>query len=127
VDADLIFHTPMFRGLSFLTDHGGTPVRGVGHLLRSLWQRIRDDDIAEPEQALEQLRLRQGLDLLGDIPEFISRTAERRLLEEPWTYWRYPMGAARRREPLVYASIRADGEPPSAADPALQVKAPPRS
>jgi hypothetical protein len=27
------------------------------------------------------------------------RKAEERLLEEPWTYWRYPLGAARRREP----------------------------
>jgi hypothetical protein len=123
MDADLVFHSPMFRGVTFMPDRGGVPVRGINHVLRSLWRRVKDPDISGPMQALDALRLRSGLDLLGDIPELISHHAERRIVEEPWTHWRYPLGAARRREPLVYESLRPTGPPP-AADPALQIKAP---
>ena len=123
VDADIVFHSPVFRGVSFLVDTGGIPVRGVGHVVRSLWRRFRDTDLAEPSAALDRVRLATGVDVLGDIPEFISRPARRRMLEEPWTYWRYPLGAARRRDPLVYDPLRTM-EPPPAADRALQVKAP---
>jgi hypothetical protein len=124
VDADLVFHSPMFRGVTFVVDKGGVPVRGLAHVARSLWQRVRDDEVAGPVAALNRLRVERGLDLLGDLPEFIMRRAEERLIGQPWTYWRYPLGASRRREPRVYAppSMR---EPPPIADPALQVKAPP--
>ncbi|MBW3553102.1 MAG: hypothetical protein KY466_06320 [Gemmatimonadetes bacterium] len=123
VDADLVFHSPVFRGVSFMVDTGGVPVRGVMHVVRSLWRRIRDTDVEVPAAALDRIRLEQGLDLLGDIPEFISRQARRRMLEEPWTYWRYPLGAARRRDPLLYDPL-GPAPPPPAADPSLQVKAP---
>jgi hypothetical protein len=74
-------------------------------------------------RALATLRLERGLDLLGDIPEFISRKTGERLVQEPWTYWRYPLGAARRREPRVYDSVRVE-PPPAAAERSLQIKAP---
>ncbi|HUE77979.1 MAG TPA: hypothetical protein VMM83_08565, partial [Longimicrobiales bacterium] len=45
VDADLVFHSPVFRGASFMEDTGGVPVRGVKHVVRSLWRRIRDTDL----------------------------------------------------------------------------------
>jgi hypothetical protein len=122
VDADLVFHTPTLRGVTFLPDTGGLPVRGLQHVVRSLWHSLKDDDVEPPMRALQRLRFEHGLDLLGDIPEFISRRAEERLVEEPWSYWRYPLGAARRREPLVYEPPHAV-EPPPVADPALQVKA----
>jgi hypothetical protein len=124
VDADLIFHTPMFRGVSFLLDRGGIPVRGIAHIARSLWKRVKEDDVEAPMAALHRLRLRPGMDLLGDLPEFIIRRAEERLIEEPWTYWRYPLGAARRRDPRVYEPL-STAAPPPVADPALQIKAPP--
>ncbi|HUG40343.1 MAG TPA: hypothetical protein VMM12_07655 [Longimicrobiales bacterium] len=123
VDADLVFHSPVLRGVSFLVDTGGVPVRGIMHVVRSLWRRIRDRDLAEPTRAVERIRLERGLDLLGDIPEFISRQATRRVLEAPWTYWRYPLGASRRRDPLLYDPLLPT-DPPPAADPSLQVKAP---
>lgn len=126
VDADLVFHTPMFRGVSFLQDTGGVPVRGVKHVIRSLWRRNRDLDLTDARRALERVRMDRGLDLLGDIPEFITRKAESRLLEEPWQYWRYPLGAARRRDPLLYEPLQTRASPP-AADRSLQVKAPRRS
>jgi hypothetical protein len=123
VDADLVFHSPVFRGVSFMEDTGGVPVRGVKHVVRSLWRRIRDTDLAEPTLALERIRMERGLDALGDIPEFVSRQAARRMLEEPWTYWRYPLGAARRRDALLYDPLRPTEAPP-AAERGLQVKAP---
>jgi hypothetical protein len=122
VDADLVFHTPMLRGVSFLVDRGGIPVRGIGHIGRSLWKRVRDDDVARPMMALHRIRLERGLDLLGDLPELIMRRAEKRLLEEPWTYWRYPLGAYRRRDLRLYEPL-STAEPPPAADPSLQIKA----
>ncbi len=124
VDADLIFHTPMLRGVSFLLDRGDIPVRGITHVARSLWKRVREDDVAAPMAALHRIRLERDLDLLGDIPEFVLRRAEERLVEEPWTYWRYPLGANRRRDPRVYEPLDAS-PPPPAADRSLQVKAPP--
>ncbi|MFO7893385.1 MAG: hypothetical protein R6U63_06625 [Longimicrobiales bacterium] len=123
VDADLVFHSPVFRGVSYLRDTGGLPVRGIGHVIRSLWRRVKDDDIEPGMAALDRLRVQRGLDVLGDVPEIISRRAEERLVQEPWTYWRYPLGAASRREPLVYAPLET-AAPPAAADPELQVKAP---
>ena len=123
VDADLVFHSPVFRGVSFMEDTGGIPVRGILHAVRSLWRRARDTDLAEPTRAVDRLRVEGGLDLLGDLPEFITTQATRRMLEEPWTYWRYPLGAARRRDPLLYDPL-GPAEAPPAADPALQVKAP---
>jgi hypothetical protein len=123
VDADLIFHTPLIRGVSFLEDRGGIPVRGLAHIAHSLWKRVREDDVAGPLAALHRIRVERDLDLLGDMPEFIIRRAEERLVEEPWTYWRYPLGANRRRDPKVYAPLRAEPPPPM-ADPSLQIKAP---
>jgi hypothetical protein len=123
VDADLVFHSPMFRGVTFVVDRGGVPVRGLAHVARSLWKRVKDDSVEEPLAALHRFRVEHGLDLLGDLPEFIIRRAEERLIEEPWTYWRYPLGASRRREPRVYAPPSV-ADPPPIADPALQVKAP---
>jgi hypothetical protein len=123
VDADLIFHTPLIRGVSFLEDRGGIPVRGLAHIARSLWKRVREDDVAGPLATLHRIRVERDLDLLGDMPELIIRRAEERLVEGPWTYWRYPLGANRRRDPLVYAPLRAE-RPPPLSDPSLQIKAP---
>ncbi|HUE76487.1 MAG TPA: hypothetical protein VMM83_00970, partial [Longimicrobiales bacterium] len=123
VDADLVFHSPVFRGASFMEDTGGVPVRGVKHVVRSLWRRIRDTDLAAPMRALEGIHLERGLDVLGDIPEFVSRQAARRMLQEPWTHWRYPLGAARRRDTLLYDPLRPAEAPPAAARD-LQIKAP---
>lgn len=121
VDADLVFHTPAFRGVSFLQDRGGVPVHGISHIARSLWKRVKDDDVEGPLAMIHRIRLQRDLDLLGDIPEFIMRKAEERLLEEPWTYWRYPLGAATRREPRLYERA-STADPPPVADPSLQIK-----
>ncbi len=122
VDANLLFHTPFIRTTSFLCEEEGVPARSVWHVLRSMWTRPRDHHVAAYERALYRLRVRQGLDLLEDVPEFVERLAARHMLAQPWRYWRYPLGAATRRERRLY-EFEVEGEAPSAADPTLQIKA----
>lgn len=122
VDADLVFHSPMFRGVSYLEDTGGLPVRGLNHLVRSLWQRVKDDDVDLAMAGLTRLKIERGIDVFRDLPEIVTRQAEKRLVEEPWLYWRYPFGAATRWNPHLYEPLRPSA-PPAAADRALQIKA----
>jgi len=61
---------------------------------------------------------------LGDLPEIVTHRAEKRLVEEPWTHWRYPFGAASRRAPYVYEPLQPS-DPPAAAPRDLQIKAMP--
>lgn len=122
VDADVLVHYPFVRGATFVPEHGGVPVRGALDLVSALWRRIRDEPTAAQLAALDRARLHVGRDVLADVPEFVLGRVSRHLMTQPWRYWRYPLGAATRREPRLYARL-ADEEPPPAADPALQVKA----
>jgi len=122
-DADLVFHYPMFRGATFVPDGGDIPVQSFVHLLRALRTRLRHSDVALARSALARARMRSGAGVLDDLPEVIAIHTEDRLLSSPWRYWRYPLGAARRREPWVYGRESTE-PPPPAADPRLQIKAP---
>jgi len=122
VDADLVFHYPYFRGVSFLPEEGSVPAHGIGHVATALWRRATDDDFEGYVQALDHARVRTGTDLLADLPEFITRRAARHLMRQPWRYWRYPLGAATRRDPRLYGLPRPTNPPPL-ADPNLQIKA----
>jgi len=121
-DADLLFHYPIFRAVSFEPDTDEVPVRGVRHVLGSLFKSVREVETRRPREALSRIRVRTGIDVLGDLPEIVAPLAERKLLSQPWRYWRYPLGVARRRERRLY-----EDEPPRdrplAADPDLQIKA----
>ena len=121
VDANLVFHTPFYRAVSFVADRGTVPARRVAHLIRSLWAQTREPDIEAALARLDEVKLARGPDLLDDLPELIANRAARHILSLPWTHWRYPLGANRRREPRIYASHGA-ADPYSAADPALQIK-----
>jgi hypothetical protein len=122
VDADVLFHYPAIQGASFLPDTGTVPVRGLGHLLRALRER-RDDPLARRARLhLEEIRLRTGVHVLGDLPELVAPMTADRLLSLPWRYWRYPLGAASRRLPRLYGDLPPP-QPPAVADPGLQVKA----
>lgn len=123
VDADLIFHYPYFRGVSFLPEEGSVPAQGIGHVATALWRRAEEDDIERYLDAIDHARVRTGIDILADLPEFIARRAARHLVTQPWRYWRYPLGAATRRERRLYG-MPVDTPPPPLADPALQIKAP---
>lgn len=122
VDADVAFHAPFFRVISFLPDEGHVPARRVGHVLRALWKHAKDDERDAALEALERAEVREGVDLLEDVPEFIAHLAAQKMLSQPWRYWRYPLGANRRHERRVYETGDPPGAPP-ASDPALQIKA----
>lgn len=125
VDANPVFHTPYFRLVTFLPETGGIPARGVWYALRGLWRRARNDDPDDYLPELDRTRIREGVNLLDDVPEFVADLTARHLLKQPWTYWRYPYGAGRRREDRLYSTDSRAG-PPLAADPTLQVKSPER-
>ncbi len=120
-DADPVVHTPFFRVLSFLPDGEGIPVHGVGHLARSLFSPIRRHDPEPYRKRLDRLRLTHGIDVLEDIPELVAHLTARYLLSQPWRYWRYPLGANRRRETRLYDLVSSESAP-LAADPELQIK-----
>jgi hypothetical protein len=122
VDADLLFHYPFFRAVSFLPEEGRVPVHGIGHILTALWRRARDDEVEPFIGALDRTRIRTGTDLLADLPEFIVRRAARHLMTQPWRFWRFPLGAATRKDRRLYGEESA-GEPPPIADANLQIKA----
>ena len=121
VDANVLFHTPDLRAVSFLCDEGRVPARRIGHILRSMWTRFHDPGAAEALRRLETIELERGPGLLDDLPELIADRAARHILSLPWTHWRYPLGASRRREERRYEG-RQQPAPLPAADPALQIK-----
>jgi hypothetical protein len=120
-DADLVFHTPFVRALSFLPDREDRALQGAGHLLSALWKRPDRHDPSDYREALERIQLREGVNVFGDVPEATSRMVSRHLLAMPWRYWRYPLGAATARPARLYGDGAPDAPPP-AADPGLQVK-----
>jgi hypothetical protein len=122
IDADLLVHYPFIRGLAFLPERGGVPVRSLIDLLGALWRRVHDEPTPTELMMLDRARLRVGRDVLADVPEFLLRRVSRHLMSQPWRYWRYPLGAATRQEPRLYGRDFPD-DPPPAADPELQIKA----
>lgn len=125
VDANVVFHTPWIRTVSFLPEGPEVPVRSLWHLIRATLLRQRRDDPDDYLPTLDTLRVLRGTDVLSDLPEAIVSLAGRHMLATPWRYWRYPLGVQRRREPRLYEK---PGEPsrPLAADPELQIKEPSR-
>jgi hypothetical protein len=104
-----------------MPDQGGVPSRDLKHLARSLRSRIRDEPTAEDLLKLDRLRVRRGVDLLADVPEFVLPRVVRHLMTRPWRYWRYPFGAATRKIPRLYEVQSTQVRPP-ASDPDLQIK-----
>lgn len=121
VDANVIFHTPDLRAVSFLPDEGRIPARRIGHILRSMWARVAEPDPTAALRRLEAIELESGIALLEDLPELIADRAARHILSLPWTHWRYPFGANRERDLRAYEAWREPRALP-AADPALQIK-----
>lgn len=121
VDANVVFHTPDIRAVSFLPDEGRIPARRIGHILRSMWARVAEPDPAAALRRLDAIELESGMNLLEDLPELIADRAARHILSLPWTHWRYPLGANRGRDSRAYEAWR-EPEALPAADPALQIK-----
>lgn len=121
VDANLVFHTPVIRAVSYLPDQGRVPSRRIGHLLRSMWTTTREPGAARARERLEEIRLAGASDLFEDLPELLVDRAARHLVSLPWTFWRYPLGANRNRRWRAYEERSSDAALP-AADPAMQIK-----
>ncbi len=121
IDAHVVFHTPWLRTVSFLPEGEDVPVRSLRHLASGLFRAEVRDDPARPFRALDALRMRLGRGVLDDLPEALAPRAARHVISLPWRYWRYPLGAHRRRERHLYGR---DGSrpPPPIADRRLQIK-----
>ncbi len=122
VDAHPVFHTPYVRTVSFIPERDEVHVQSIAHLASSLFARRRRDDPEAYLAALDRLHYETGRDVLGDLPEAIARLAAREVLSTPWRYWRYPLGANRRRARRLY-DHGAERRPPPAADSRMQIKA----
>jgi len=122
IDMNLVFHSPFVRTVSFVPDGDHVPARSLWHVLSGLFRRGPRDDPDAYLGALDRIRLARGSSVLGDLPEVILPLATRHILAAPWRYWRYPLGAHRRREPRVYEHGGVDRAAPK-ADPELQIKA----
>jgi len=122
VDMNLVFHTPFVRTVSFVPEGDTIPFRSLWHVLSGLFRRgPRDDAIAYlPE--LDRIRLARGEAVLADVPEAIASLTARQILAIPWRFWRYPLGAQRRREPRIYDGAAVE-DASLRADRALQIKA----
>lgn len=122
VDAHPVFHTPYVRTVSFIPEREEIHVQSLAHLLSSLFTSRRRDDPDDYIPALDRLRIETGSEILGDLPELIAHLSARAMLALPWRYWRYPMGAQRRREPRLYDG-QNESELPPVSDPLMQIKA----
>jgi hypothetical protein len=121
VDMNLVFHSPFVRTVTFVTEEDLLPVRSFWHMLSGLFRKRHRDDAREYLQSLDRVRLERGRGVLSDLPEAIVSVASRHILSIPWKYWRYPLGAHRRRERRLY---EGEGEATGApkADRGLQIK-----
>ncbi|MCG8469295.1 MAG: hypothetical protein MJB57_13990 [Gemmatimonadetes bacterium] len=122
VDAHPVFHSPYVRTVTFIPERDEVHVQSLGHLMSALFARRRRDDPDDYIPALDRLRIDTGREILGDLPEVIAHLTARVMLASPWRYWRYPLGAQRRRERRLY-DAQPDEGPPPASDPRMQIKA----
>jgi len=119
VDANLLFHSPFVRTVSFVPEGEDIHARSLWHLLSGAFARGPRDDPDDYLPVLDRLRLERGSGVLEDLPEAVVPLAARHMLSIPWTHWRYALGAQRRRDRRVY-DRRETGAGIGAA--ALQIK-----
>lgn len=123
LDMDLVFHTPFIRGI-FLSERKetGRIPGALTRVVRAAWVRSSRDKFKKFRPMLDELDLERQ-DFLEDVPEHFRNIALRQLITLPWSYWRYPLGAARSLKVNLYdpqGALIASQEP--AADPHYQLK-----
>jgi hypothetical protein len=123
LDMDLLFHTPFIRGIFLARRKETGRIDGaMGRVVRSAWVRTSRDKFKDFRPMLDELDLERQ-DFLEDVPEHFRNIALRQLITLPWSYWRYPLGAARSLKVNLYdpqGGLLAAQEP--AADPHYQLK-----
>ena len=120
IDANLLFHTPFVRTVSFVPEGEDIHARSLWHLLSGAFARGPRDDPDDYLPVLDRLRLEGGSGVLEDLPEAVIPLAARHMLAIPWTHWRYALGAQRRREARLYGRREVL---PDIGAAALQIKA----
>ncbi|MDH3733029.1 MAG: hypothetical protein OEU54_05820 [Gemmatimonadota bacterium] len=121
VDMNLLFHSPFVRTVTWVPEDEYLPVRSFWHVVSGLFRRGPRDDPSAYLPTLDRIRLERGTGVLSDVPEAIASFAARHILGTPWRYWRYPLGAHRRRERRLYEdAVEREGAP--RADRQLQIK-----
>ncbi len=123
LDMDLVFHTPFIRGI-FLSERKetGRIPGALTRVVRAAWVRSSRDKFKKFRPMLDELDLERQ-DFLEDVPEHFRNIALRQLITLPWSYWRYPLGAARSLKVNLYdpqGALITSQEP--AADPHYQLK-----
>lgn len=121
VDMNLIFHSPFVRTVTYVPEEDLLPVRSFWHILSGLFRRAPRDDPSSYLPALDRIRLQRGTGVLSDLPEAAVSLAARHILATPWRYWRYPLGAHRRRDRRLYEGA-VDRAGAARADRELQIK-----
>ena len=124
VDMDLVFHSPVVRGIHLVKGRRLSLGRRFLSILGAIFRRRLSEDPEQHKRRLELLEI-QGSEFLDDVPEHFRTMATRKLLSMPWSFWRFPRGVKSRRTFFVYGgsdSLR-DG-PELASDPRFQIKEP---
>jgi hypothetical protein len=124
MDQDLVFHTPVVRGISLTTGRRLSVARRLLAVLSVIFSSRAREDPEKYKRGLELLEI-QGTEFLDDVPEHFRTTVTRRLLSLPWTYWRYPRGVKSARTMFLYSGGNQEEEGPDlAADRRFQIKEP---
>lgn len=121
VDMDVLFHTPVLRGL-VLTQSGKRTRSAILGALRAFISSKPRDRFGDYRDSLGDLEI-EGNEFLEDVPEHFRNLILRRLIEEPWSFWRYPRGATSTLKIHLYdgKALKELGDL-SVSDPNFQIK-----
>lgn len=121
VDMDVLFHTPVLRGI-VLTQTGKRTRNAILGALRAFISSRQRDRFGDYRESLGDLAI-EGNEFLEDVPEHLRSLVLRRLIEEPWSFWRYPRGATATLKIHLYdPEVLRNLEELSVSDPSFQVK-----
>lgn len=121
IDMDVLFHTPVLRGI-VLTHSGKTTRNAVFGALRAFISSRSRDRFSDYRESLGDLEI-EGNEFLEDVPEHFRGLVLRRMIEEPWSFWRYPRGASSALKIHLYGpGILNDIEDLSVSDSSFQIK-----
>jgi hypothetical protein len=121
VDMDVLFHTPVLRG-TVLTQSSRRTRSAILGALRAFISSRQRDRFSDYRESLGDLEIK-GNEFLEDVPEHFRSLVLRRLIEEPWSFWRYPRGATATLKIHLYDPNSLKGlEDLSVSDPNFQVK-----
>lgn len=122
VDMDVLFHTPVLRGIVLTQSEKRTSNAILGALRAFISAKPRDR-FGDYRDALGDLEIEEN-EFFEDVPEHLRALVLHRLIEEPWSFWRYPRGASSARRIHIYSPDRLkDMEDLSVSDPKFQIKA----